>query len=823
MRVGLLTEGGYPYPNGAAGQWCDRLVRELAQHEFEVCALSRGAAQEAGGWLPLPTHVRRVRTAPLWGEPAPEAPATTARAHRRRERALFAEHFGRLARAISAATLSPELPDPPFAAAPSADVAPVPARAATAPDAMSGQSAARRSESQADRFATVGQVAPPLSGPRATAAPARRSEDYAVPARAFADGLYGLAELAREHGGLSAMIRSDIAARLLEVACRAPGATGAAHRAGVADLLTVQRYLERALRPLSLPWYGEDGPRADAGREGADAGRGLSGVDLCHATSAGPAVLPGLLAKRFFGTPLLVTEHGTRLREHYLDPLAPDPAAPAHAPASAPVRTLIASFHRQLAAEAYAQAALVTAGSTHTRRWQERCGADPTRVRTLYPGLDARRFDVAREHAVVGADDGRTLVWVGRVEPTRDLVCLLHAFAEVRREEPGARLRIVDTGPVAPGEEGAIADCPPDTADVDAAAPALAMAYAAVATGGGTPAHAATAWAAPYGAPCGTARGGPGSAAVARGGPPHGRRARAPRRVWRRAVRAGARRSVTRRERRAGAIGGGAPWFAGATGGDGLRASRPVVGALTYRAQCAALAAQLFPDEAPHAHAIGASPVSFEALGGWEAPTVPEAYAAGSVVVRSSVAEGFPTGLVEAMLCERATVSTDVGAVSEVVGGTGLLVPPRNPRALAAACLTLLRDPARRERLGGAARSRALELFDAQRNTGAYRGIYLELLSRAPVRRAEAEVGAAGDPLPFAYPAEARVPGHWTASGRAARTTARTATGRATPRWAAARAGGADPEPGACASATPAEVVEAPRGRMRKREGGDEA
>ena len=48
------------------------------------------------------------------------------------------------------------------------------------------------------------------------------------------------------------------------------------------------------------------------------------------------------------------------------------------------------------------------------------------------------------------------------------------------------------------------------------------------------------------------------------------------------------------------------------------------------------------------------------------------------------------------MFCGRATVSTDVGAVVEVIGGTGLVVPPRNPRALADACLALLRDPERR-------------------------------------------------------------------------------------------------------------------------------
>ncbi|MBC3992603.1 glycosyltransferase [Streptomyces sp. AC563] len=259
------------------------------------------------------------------------------------------------------------------------------------------------------------------------------------------------------------------------------------------------------------------------------------------------------------------------------------------------------------------------------------------------------------------------------------------------------------------------------------------------------------------------------------------------------------------------------PWSG--TDGHGPRAGAGSLGAAAYRAWCAALAAQLFPDEAPHAHAAGRSPVTFETLGGWDAPNLPETYAAASVVVRSSLGDGDPVGLVETMLRGRATVSTDVGAVAEVVGDTGLLVPPRNPRALAAACLTLLRDGVRRERLGAAARSRALELFDAEHNAAVFRGLYLELMSHAPVRRADAEVSADGGPLPFAHPAEAHVPGHWAAPGRAGRAPAREAAGRAAPGWA--RRPDAAPPLTARAGAPRTEVAEAPRGRSRKRKGAE--
>lgn len=459
---------------------------------------------------------------------------------------------------------------------------------------------------------------PPTPAGPAGAAPTAQADR-------FANALYGLAELARDEGGLVGALRSENAVRALERACRAPGALRTAREARVPELLAVAAHLERALRPLSLDWYGDG--------HGGDGGEGLGAVDLCHAASGGAAALPGLLARHFFDVPLLVTEYGVRLRTHYLNsgtnPSAEGSASAPSAEAAPAVRALVAALHGRLAAEVYRQAACVTPGNTHARRWQERCGADRAKLRTVYPGMEASRF--AEVGDSLDTADPHTLVWIGRVEPAKDLVSLLHAFAELRKEEPHTRLRII-----------------------------------------------------------------------------------------------------------------GAP--AGAEG-------------QAYLGHCKVLAAQLFPDEADGPHAVGDNPVSFEEIGGPEAPTLAEAYAAGAVVVLSSVVEGFPVGLVEAMFCGRATVSTDVGAVVEVIGGTGLVVPPRNPRALAEACVALLRDPERRARLGAAARARALELFTVEQNITAFHGIYLELVARTPMRRATFDDG---DPRPFAVPAEACLPDHWT-------------------------------------------------------------
>ncbi|MFR9799686.1 DUF3492 domain-containing protein [Streptomyces sp. MS06] len=600
VRIGLLTEGGYPYVGGDAGLWCGRLVRGLGQHEFDVYALSRGEHQEDEGWVALPPQVVRARSAPLWT--AQEDGVV----HGWRARRRFAECWGELAVALCSGGAE--------GVASAGSGAPADARPAGTPAAMNPQALT----AEADRFSSA---------------------------------LYGLAELARDEGGLTGALRSEGAVRALERACRAPGAPRAVREARVSDLLAVAAHLERALRPLSLDWYEDDD---------------LGSVDLCHATSGGAAALPGLLAGHFFGVPLLVTEYGVRLRTHYLASGAGSDgeAAPA-------ARTLLAAFHGRLATETYRRAACLTPGNAHARRWQERCGADRAKLRTVYPGMDATRFAEVGESA--GCADPGTLVWVGRVEPAKDLVSLLHAFAEVRREEPKTRLRVVGR---AVGPEGQ-----------------------------------------------------------------------------------------------------------------------------AYLGHCRALAAQLFPDEADGLHAVGDNPVSFEDVGGPELPTLADAYASGAVTVLSSVVEGFPLGLVEAMFCGRATVSTDVGAVVEVIGGTGLVVPPRNPRALAEACVALLRDPARRERLGAAARARALELFTVEQNIAAFHGIYLDLVSRCPVSRVVLD--DAGDPLPFGTPAEAHLTGRWADTGDTwadiggdARAGAG-AAGRPAPSWAA----GPPPEAAAPVSA----------------------
>ncbi|MFC4453846.1 GT4 family glycosyltransferase PelF [Deinococcus sonorensis] len=109
-------------------------------------------------------------------------------------------------------------------------------------------------------------------------------------------------------------------------------------------------------------------------------------------------------------------------------------------------------------------------------------------------------------------------------------------------------------------------------------------------------------------------------------------------------------------------------------------------------------------------------------------PSVAQAYQAGHVVALSSISEGFPYSVIEAMATGRPMVATDVGGVREAVGDTGFVVPPRDPRAFAEACQALLSDHALRRRMSLQARERVLTLFTVQHCLDAYQRMYTSLM-----------------------------------------------------------------------------------------------
>ena len=111
------------------------------------------------------------------------------------------------------------------------------------------------------------------------------------------------------------------------------------------------------------------------------------------------------------------------------------------------------------------------------------------------------------------------------------------------------------------------------------------------------------------------------------------------------------------------------------------------------------------------------------------------AYNEGDFAILSSISECFPYSVIEAMLCGRTVVGTDVGGVSEALEGCGLVVEPRNPAQMAEACLLLLRDPELRRQYGRKAREKALERFSLQQCNTAYLASYQGMATKAHTRQ----------------------------------------------------------------------------------------
>jgi glycosyltransferase involved in cell wall biosynthesis len=105
-----------------------------------------------------------------------------------------------------------------------------------------------------------------------------------------------------------------------------------------------------------------------------------------------------------------------------------------------------------------------------------------------------------------------------------------------------------------------------------------------------------------------------------------------------------------------------------------------------------------------------------------ERSDIPEVLSRLDVFALSSINEGLPLALLEAMACAKPVVTTDVGAAGAVVrrASAGIVVPPRDVDALAAGMLCLVRDLPRARRLGAAGRAVVERQYDLAATVTAY-------------------------------------------------------------------------------------------------------
>ena len=116
---------------------------------------------------------------------------------------------------------------------------------------------------------------------------------------------------------------------------------------------------------------------------------------------------------------------------------------------------------------------------------------------------------------------------------------------------------------------------------------------------------------------------------------------------------------------------------------------------------------------------------------------VADLLAAADVFLMSSISEGIPLTVIEAMAARRPVVSTAVGGLPEMIehGTTGFLAPAGDDAALASALIELYRRPDLREHMAEMATQRAIEKFSLDVMLDSYRSVYRDVLGLRDDRR----------------------------------------------------------------------------------------
>ncbi len=121
---------------------------------------------------------------------------------------------------------------------------------------------------------------------------------------------------------------------------------------------------------------------------------------------------------------------------------------------------------------------------------------------------------------------------------------------------------------------------------------------------------------------------------------------------------------------------------------------------------------------------------------GWVESVQPILMRTDILVHASTEPEPFGRVLIEAMAASKPVIATSAGGVPEIVedGSTGLLVPRKDPGALARAITVLLKDPDRRNRMGAAGRERVERHFTIEQQVRTIESIYRQIVGTAPGR-----------------------------------------------------------------------------------------
>ena len=149
-------------------------------------------------------------------------------------------------------------------------------------------------------------------------------------------------------------------------------------------------------------------------------------ADLAHATIAGFSNLPAIVAKLEYGTPVIVTDHGIYIRERYIAV-----STSKFTPFAKKFMLSLSSYATKLL---YSTADQISPVCNYNHRWEKRFGAEATRIKTIYNGIDPAIF-VPKEKPEK-TRNRPTVVAAARVFPLKDIETMIRSCAVVRKQIP---------------------------------------------------------------------------------------------------------------------------------------------------------------------------------------------------------------------------------------------------------------------------------------------------------------------------------------------------------------------------------------------------
>ena len=182
----------------------------------------------------------------------------------------------------------------------------------------------------------------------------------------------------------------------------------------LAELTTGFQWLSRWLFPLAQP---------------------LPEVDVVHPAMAGIASMVAVAVHREHGAGILLTEHGVYLRERYL--------AESARTDSWFLKLFGLRFARRMTEMTYRLAGQISPCCDYNQRWERHVGAAPEQLETIYYAVDGEDFQASPRTA----DAPDTVVWVGRINPLKDVETLLRAAALVAEQRPDVKFLLYGSAP----------------------------------------------------------------------------------------------------------------------------------------------------------------------------------------------------------------------------------------------------------------------------------------------------------------------------------------------------------------------------------------